>query len=816
MSWCGRGVRAVVLFVSCTVAMGCGRDDVPVDGADMRSPTPTLDMSIEPDARAEVEPDLGVDMMVDEPDLSGDEPDMRAELDMALEPVISTEVSAEGAYALVDPFIGSGGAGFGYAALTPAAQAPLGLVKLGPDTTRGTMRADIQHMSGYNYSDPHTRGFSHLHFVGTGVADYGNLRVFPSRSTEGVNTVGWYTSLDKSSEQARPGWYAATLDELDVQVELAATPHVGLHRYTFGDATDGPVYLNIDGAASVRDSGIQAVKIESVDGAKVTGWLTYQGGYVGRRHPFTLYFVATVEPAPDSVSVWDADGIKQGESSAESTSAGMILGWDDAPEGPVELRFGLSVVDGAGAEANLNAEAPAQESFEAVTEGTRQRWLDKLGRVRVTGGTAREREIFYTAFYNAYRMPTQFSDVDGRYRGLDTEIGQMPDGHTYYTDLSLWDSFRTTHPWYMLVDEDVQRDCLLSLMRMYDAGGAIPRWPAALSYTGGMIGTSADHLFGGAAAKGLTGVDWSTALDAVLVTADGRPEEGALFSGRGAIEEYLMYGYVPAGADNETVSRTLEFAYNDASVAYLARAAGRDDVAARFDMRAMNYVNVWDPGVRFFRERATDGTWTEPFEETKHGDRGGMYTEGSAWNWRFYVPHDGAGLAELFGGPEKLGEELETFFTESKFGESILGQNFIPDVYYWHGNQPAIHSAFFFAYSDRPERAAYWLDQIRGRLYTDGPDGLPGNDDGGTLSSWYLFSAIGLYPIAGSDRYILGAPIFERVEIDMSSGTLVVTAPGAGPGKRDVSAVTAGGDEVSGPEITHETLRGGGVDFELR
>lgn len=816
---CVRAKGALCVLMMCMTVMGCSRDDgtstqdkdqgITFDemGVDM-----TRDSS--PDAMPDTSPDLDAPDLDIMPDVSPDLPDMAPPRPELLDE--QEFASDEAIFAAVDPFIGSGGLGFGYAAMTPAAQMPLGLVKIGPDTTQRGSHGATQHMSGYNFLDDYVRGFSHIHFVGTGVADYGNLRVYPSRTLDRVGKQSWYATQDRTRERAAPGFYGTYLVEPATDVALTATTRGAAHRYTFEG--DEPAYIAIDPASSVTDSGVQDVEV-SVDAATgdVVGWVRYKGPYVGRRNPFTLHFRATTSVPPDRAFVWDEDGIESSQTTlpAGQSVGGVVLGWDTPPSEPVELRVSVSMVDAEGAAANFAAELPDDVSFEVLRERAEQAWMQRLTRVRVAGGTQTERTIFYTALYNAFRMPTRFDDVDGRYLGLDAGVHTAT--HPYYTDLSLWDSFRTTHPLYNLVAPDVQRDVLLSLLAMRRDGGTIPRWPAAASYTGGMTGTSADILFGESASKGLEGVDWVEALDAVLVTADGRAPEDALFKGRGGIEGYMNRGYVASEDQGGAASVTLEYAYDDWAVSKLALAADDMPTSERFAARALNYRNVFDPEMLFFRAKTVDGSWVEEFDTEVVEDRSGAnFVEGSAWHYRFYALQDIEGLRTLLGGERALGEQLEELFSKSRFGDIIIGRNFLPDVYYWHGNQPPLHSASLFAFTDRPERQAYWLEQIRQRYYDETPAGLPGNDDGGTLSSWYVFQAIGIYPIAGSDTYILGSPIFTRAEVQMGEGvTWTMQAPETAPWHREVASVTHNGTTVQGPRVTHAQLRDGTFVFTM-
>ncbi len=804
-----KSLLLIVLF-SLLVVVSCSRSSDPDDldmsrSSDMES---AIDMRSQPDL-SQPPPDQ------DTQDSNMDMPDAQA-LDMSsdmkpkpqlLDP--NTLISDDDILAAVNPFIGSGGVGFGYAAMTPLAQVPLGLAKVGPDTTRQGIHASNQHMSGYHYDDPHVRGFSHLHFVGTGVADYGNLRTYPARNLDKVGTRRWFATQDKAQEEASPGYYKTVLVEPDTQVELTATLRGAAHRYTFNGPSQ-PALLAVDIASSVRDSGVQDLAMTINPSKKeISGWVLYKGGYVGRRFPFTLHFAISLSHAPDDAFVWNDNGLDEAVMSldaGQSSTGGAVLRWDDTPSEPVEMRVGLSLVDLESARAHLEEEVGWQRSFDDIHQAARDAWLQRLSSVRVAGGTQSERNIFYTALYNAFRMPTRLDTLDGRYPGLDGQVHDTT--HPYYTDLSLWDSFRTTHPLYNLIAPDVQRDVLLSLLTMRRDGGVLPKWPAGTSYTGGMVGSSADMLLGESAAKGLQGVDWEEALAAVLETADNMVPETAIGPSRSGIGSYLSHGYVAAEESSGSASVTLEYAYNDWAISHLAKVVGQDDVAARFEQRSLSYRNIFDPDTGFFRAKTLDGQFVPGFKSDVSEDRSGEnFVEGSAWHYRFYALQDIEGLVTLIGGADVLAMLLEQLFEQSSFGDQLLGRNSLPDVYYWHGNQPPLHSVSLFAFSSTPERQYHWLEEIRTRYYDETPAGLPGNDDGGTLSSWYVLHALGLYPVAGSADYILSVPIFTHAVVELGDAhTVEVKAPHTAPWSRVVNAVKLDEQPVSTPRVSHGEL----------
>lgn len=712
-------------------------------------------------------------------------------------------VDAERAFSLVDPFIGSGGLAFGYAALTPAAQVPNGLVKLGPDTSLNGRAAPQQHFSGYHYNDPEVRGFSHLHLIGTGAAGLGNLRVLPVSEVDPDQPWAQYTRLDKASEQAAPGYYSVHLPEVGVRAELSATLRAGFHRYT----ADTPgLTLLFDPPASILNSTETQVSL-SVVGQTIEGHVRYGGDFATRSGPFTLYFSATTSAVPTRTSTWNDAGVHTGELSTEGVRGGAVLEFDQATE--VELRVGLSFVDLD--QARLHRQEVDAHSFEAIRAQAKSAWLDKLGRIRIRGGSQDNQRIFYTALYNVWRMPTRLDGADGRYRGMDQQIHQA-NGSKYYSDLSLWDSFRTLHPLLILIDPDLQRDCLNSLLAMKRATGYIPRWPALQTYTNSMLGTPADQLFAGSALKGIDGVDYEEAFDALWITATQQTPPGAIFSGRRAVQRYIELGYVPDDEFSQSVSRTLEYSWGDWALSNLAEYLDRAEAAELIE-RSRSWENTLEEDSKFMTPRNADSSFVTLSSNTSFIKS--HYTEGNAWHWRFYPIWHAQELADAFGGPHAFYDSLHTFFDKAKLSSANFSPAF-PDSYYWHGNEHDLGAVYLFNFTHRPAEVGKWVRLIQATAYGTGPDGLVGNDDGGTLSAWYIFSALGFSPVAGADTYMLGSPLFPEIEVDVGDGkTLTIQAPGAGPDTPYVVGVEVDGAPLNGPYLNHAQLMGRTLRFEM-
>ena len=657
-------------------------------------------------------------------------------------------VIGDAALAYVDPMIGTGGAGFAYAGMTPAVQVPLGWLRVGPDTTNnGSHPEALHHFSGYYWEDPQIRGFSHTHFVGTGTADYGNLRIsFGGDSFDrGLDRLprDWWIVKTHGSEVAEPGYYAVRSQE-GVFAEMTTSDWSAIHRYNVPQGA----WMAIDPTASVDDDHVDEASISPPDEDGVLrGRIVYQGDWVGRQNAIEMHFAIEVAPRPAEVHSWDDEPGRQA----------LALRWDG--DARVLVRVGVSLQSADNADAHL-AQA-RQTTFAAMRADNRERWAEYLDRIRISGGSHRDRTVFYTALYNCFRMPSRL-DEDGVYPGLDGQLHDTP--HPYYTDLSLWDTYRTLHPLWTVIAPDETRNALRSLLLMARDGDYIPRWPAALSYTGGMEGDSAAMLFAEAATKGLGGVDYETALELLDATATFVPT-GDGYGGRRGVTDYVQRGWIPADLHSAAASNTLEYAVADNAIAELARFVGRADLEEKFAARAQNYENIWDPDTKFFRPRLSDGSFEEPFEPTVYHERSGVFAEGSAWHYRFYATHDPEGLISLFGGQQPFIDELEVFMERARLFEGDRTRLILPDPYYWHTNQPSLHSPFLFGAANRHDRMKHWVDRIMDEGYDTTPDGLIGNDDGGTLSAWYVLAAIGLYPVVGTPRWQTFAPRFDAVRI---------------------------------------------------
>ncbi|UQA57659.1 GH92 family glycosyl hydrolase [Polyangium aurulentum] len=727
----------------------------------------------------------------------------------------SPATPVEDPLAYVDPFIGSGGFAYAHGSAFPGAAAPFGLVKVGPDTRGPYGVIRFLHYSGYWYGDDFVQGFSHLHLHGTGATDYGVLSVMPtgafdaSRLTVEANEA----HMDKAREKARPGYYTTYLDEAGIEAELSATRHGAHHRYTFAPGvSEGHLLFDLD---HHLDSGAVSHAEVTLDPATGTirGVVHSMGEMSDGFGGYDVFFDARARSPWKTARVW-SEGTAPAEGlTANGKKVGFDLAFDLADGAPVELQVGISLVSLENAGKNRQAELPAWD-FEATQQKTRKDWEPLVGAVRVFGGSDADRRIFYSSLYRAFLMPTASSDVDGSYR----YGGQVrtAEGFSFLTDQSLWDTYRTVTPLYNLIAPEAARDTARSLHAMAEIGGFFPKWPIATGEAGTMLGASADIVMADTYIKGVTDFDAEGAYAILRAAAADTAEPPGGRGGREYAVTYMQHGYVPADI-GRSASHTLEYAHDDLALANFAGALGLADDEAMFRERAISHRELFDPAVGFIRERNADGTFPpgfDPYTLTDH------YAEANAWH-SLWAQHDIPGVAELLGGQDAFVEKLGEFFDnaiadlaerpiEDKFASST------PRYDYWHGNETSIHAAYGFAQVGRPDLTQKYARWVMEAHYVDAPHGLAGNDDGGTLSSWYVFAAAGFYPIPGTDRYVIGAPLFPRMEIRVKGGTLVIEAPEASAENLYVQSVTWNEAPLDKPELRHgDIAQGGTLRFEM-
>ena len=721
-------------------------------------------------------------------------------------------------YDAVDPMIGTGGEGHTY----PGATAPFGMVQLSPDTDATcVVRACYGHAAGYRYEDPTIQGFSHTHFSGAGHSDLGDLLVMPvSGATVPLDPgdparpgSGYRSRFSHAREVAKPGYYAVTLDDAKVRAEMTAGTRVGVHRYSFARGADA--HLVLDWRSSLYDypgkilwSGLHL----RPDGT-VTGFRETRGWAPGRKLYFAMRFSApptahAFVDREEKVAYRGFQGPGRGSDALDEKLGRALEARFDFGRlaAPLEVKVAISGVDENGAVANLDAEPGG---FDAVREATRARWREALGRVAIEA-PAPMRTSVYTALYHSLLAPGVWSDADGRYRGPDDQV-HVADGFTFRSTFSLWDTFRAEHPLLTLVQpEKTTDDIVRSLVasRQVSPDGILPVWQFAGRETWTMIGYHAVPVIADAYLKGLRGFDADTALDAMVASAEHRSY--------GGLGEYMARGYVPIDKEPEAASKTAEYAFDDWTIARMARAMGRTALADRFEKRAGYWRNSFDAKTGWLRARLANGRFRTPFDPTAI-NYGSDYTEGNAWQYSWFAPQDIGGLIRLLGGDRKTAAKLDAMFdhdnskldySKSEDIAGLIGQ-------YIHGNEPSHHVAYLYDYAGQPWRTQERLGQIVDSQYKPTPDGLAGNDDLGQMSAWLVFTALGFYPVApGSGEYVIGRPFVDRAVLALPNGrNFAVVAEGLSPTNRYVGEVTLNGRPLEKSVVRDADIRAGG---ELR
>ncbi len=686
---------------------------------------------------------------------------------------------------LVNPFIGTGGHGHTY----PGAVVPFGMVQLSPDT-----RLDgWDGASGYYYADSVVYGFSHTHLSGTGVSDYCDVLFMPTTGEPQLLNTYYRSAFSKKNEFASPGYYKTHLDKYNIGVELTATPRAGMHKYIFNDARQGNIIIDLKHRDEVLDSWIEVVNDHEIRGMRESrSWADKQYVYFYAKFskPFKTYGIAL------------NDVLQTDKQKAEGKNVKMYIRFDDPKE--VIVKVGISSVSADGALNNLNTEVPDFD-FKKVQKAAKNAWINALAKIDVEGGAPagqqspqrsmspyakggkaketvvkqgrpidyarRKQTIFYTALYHTMLAPNIYSDVDGRYRGMDDNI-HTAEGFTYYTVFSLWDTFRAEHPLFTLIDRKRTNDFIKSFLAMYDHGGLLPIWPLASYETFCMIGNHSVPVIVDAYSKGIKDFDAEKAFTA-MTAAVNRNQFG--------LDSYRKNGVVLADDEHESVSKTLEYAYDDWCIAQMAKMLNKVAEYHEFIKRAQYWKNVYNTQTGFVNAR-TNGGWFAPFNPT---DVNNNYTEGNAWQYTFLMPQDIETLIKTIGGKEAFETKLDELFTTT---EKLSGrqQDDITGLIgqYAHGNEPSHHIAYLYNFTDAPEKTQHYLSRIMNTLYSDKPDGLAGNEDCGQMSAWYVMSALGMYNIApGQQQFNIGLPQFDRATLNLENGkkfNIVNTSAGTG------------------------------------
>ncbi|WP_302574313.1 GH92 family glycosyl hydrolase [uncultured Duncaniella sp.] len=695
----------------------------------------------------------------------------------------------------VNPFIGTDFTGNTY----PGAQVPFGMVQLSPDN--GLPGWD--RISGYFYPDSTIAGFSHTHLSGTGAGDLYDISFLPVTHPHMVadDPLGVYSRFSHDSEEATAGYYKVTLSDYDIDVELTATERVGVQRYRFPEGRETSVRLNL--AKAMNWDATIATDIRLIDSTTIagyrysTGWARDQKVYFCTRfsRPYT-------EMSVDTVSIPDSENV------------GLIatFDFDNSESHELVVVTAISGTGIEGARANLAAEAPHND-FDIYRKQARDMWNSELSKINVESDDEDRLTVFYTALYHSMLAPTLYCDTDGKYRGADGS-NHDADGWKNYSTFSTWDTYRAAHPLYTITDTARVSDMVNSFLAFHDQHGRLPVWNMWGSETDMMIGYHTAAIIADAYLKGIGGFDADKALDACVKTANTDSYRG--------IGEYKRLGYVPydladaENSDNWSLSKTLEYAFDDYAIAMMAKGMGRTDVYNDFMSRAGNYRNVFNPATGFMQPRAADGNFVKDFDAADYTPH---ICESNAWQYLWSVQHEPDSLMGLIGGKKAFEAKLDTMFTYTPsadeelpiFSTGMVGQ-------YAHGNEPSHHVAYLYNLTDNPGKGQKLLSKIMTEQYSNTPEGLPGNEDCGQMSAWYVFSAMGFYPVNPvGGVYEIGTPFFPRVEISVGNNKkFTLIANNLTKDCIFVKSVKVDGKPYHKSHITHrQILDGATVELEM-
>ncbi|OUS01325.1 glycosyl hydrolase family 92 [Flavobacteriales bacterium 33_180_T64] len=684
----------------------------------------------------------------------------------------------------VNPFIGTGGHGHTY----PGATMPFGMMQLSPDT-----RLDgWDGCSGYHYSDEFIYGFSHTHLSGTGVSDYGDILLMPTNAINFNNgsdgKPGYKAHFSHDNEIAQPGYYKVLLDSINIEVELTVSKRSGIHKYQFPSAENQYIILDLEHRDKLLDYKIQKINDSTISGFRHSkAWATNQ------RLFYTIQF-----SKPIKAITYQENGIALTKN-YKYVSKQALMEFNNPNNDPIYVKVGISAVDQEGATKNLQQEI-GQKTFNELKTEAQNTWETQLEKIVIESRNEDYKTNFYTALYHTMVAPNLYQDVDGRYRGMDLEIHQTT-AFDYYTVFSLWDTYRAAHPLYTIIEQERTNDFINTFLAKYDEGGIMPIWDLSANYTGCMIGYHAVPVISDAYLKGIRDYDTEKAFEAMKHSAT-RNQLG--------LKTYKEFGFIPVEEESESVSKTLEYAYDDWTIAQMAKALGKNEDYKTYIERAQYYKNIYDPETKFMRGRFRN-TWFAPFDPYEVNFN---YTEANSWQYSFYVPQDITGFTNLLGGKDKLEAQLDELFT-AKAETSGRNQADITGLIgqYAHGNEPSHHMAYLYSFAGKPHKTMEKVHQILTELYKNEPDGISGNEDCGQMSAWYVFSSMGFYPVTpGTNQYIIGTPLFDKATINLESGnSFTITAHNLNATNKYIEDVYLNGEKLDRSYITHDDIMQGGI-----
>lgn len=742
---------------------------------------------------------------------------------------VNVMMQAQNLISYVNPMVGTRNMGHTF----PGATAPFGMVQLSPETNQVPYAIDgkynpdtYRYCSGYQYDDKTIFGFAHTHFSGVGHSDLGDFLMMPTTGKLNLEPgdaktlgSGYYSMFSHANEHTEPGYYKVFLDSYGVQAELTASERVGFHRYTFPKGSDAHVILDLmSNIYNYDDKNVWTfVRVE--DDHTVTGYRETTGWARTRKVYFAMKFSKPIKKyGRKRYEKVEYNGFyrKFNENENFPEFAGRKIrayfDFDTSTSEPLLVKFALSNVSTAGAMNNLEHEIPHWD-FERVKNETQAKWEKELQRIRVETINKEDKKVFYTSLYHTMLSPIIYEDVDGKYLGLDQNIHESK-GFTNYTIFSLWDTYRALHPLFNLIQPKRNNDIVHSMLAHHDQSvhHALPIWSHYANENWCMIGYHAVSVLADAIVKNTTDADAARALQAAVNSSRLSYYDG--------IGDYMKYGYVPEDKSGSSVSKTLEYAYDDWCIAQMAHKTGNAALEQEYLKRSEFYRNVFDAKSGFMRPKLSDGSWKKDFDPMDTHGQG--FIEGNAFNYGLYVPQNLPKMVEMMGGKTKFAKTLDDLFTkeiEDRYiekNEDITRDGIIGN--YVHGNEPGHHIPYLYNWTSQPWKTQERVRMIMRRMYHDGADGLCGNDDAGQMSAWYIFSALGFYPVLpGSDDYALGSPLVKNAVVDLENGkTLKITAQNQSDSNIYVAKVLLNGNEIKGHTLRHsELVKGGELIFVM-
>ncbi len=730
------------------------------------------------------------------------------------------------AYEYVNPFIGTGGFGHTF----PGAVVPFGMVQVSPDTALKNVGKSYPWCAGYQYSDKTILGFSHTHFSGTGHSDLGDILIMPATGelklepgSEENPETGYRSRFSHKEEYAEPGYYKVNLSDYNIKAEVTATKRVAFHRYTFNSKKNPHIILDLIHSIYNYDGKTVWAYIRIVNNKLITGYRQTYGWAKNRRiffaiefsEPFTTYGYKRYDKENYYFRSKGKLIILNSRREAHEIYGKNIRAFFNfkLPEDKdiLMVKVGISGVDMAGALNNLNTEIPGW-NFEGIRQRAKKSWEKVLNKIVVDDKSEKNKEIFYTALYHLMIAPMLYQDVDGRYRGIDHKIHKAA-GFTNYTTFSLWDTFRAAHPLFIILQEKRVSDFINSMLMHYKHSPEkmLPIWPFHGNETWCMIGYHSAAVIAEAYLKGIKGFDPDYALKAMVKTATNE--------NYGGLRYYEKYGYIPVDKEIEAASKTLEYGYDDYAIALMAKSLGEKGIFNRFLKRSFFYKNIFDKKTGFMRAKMSNGKFREPFDPLR-ANYGGDYTEGNAWQYTWHVLQDPIGLIKLMGGRKKFAKKLDLLFKvkgdEKKYGSVEDMSGFIGQ--YVHGNEPSHHIAYLYDYAGMPYKTQEKIKLIMKTMFDNTPAGIPGNEDCGQMSAWYIFSALGFYPVSPVEGvYVIGKPLFKKVQINLpNSRSFSVISKNLSEKNIYIKSAKLNGKKLKRAYITHqELMRGGILEFTM-